>query len=104
MIVRHLSNNQLDYVEENAFDTWSNLSTTYERNSITNQVIARKNLLQMKFNGNGSLVKFFEKFDSAINVIKLAKSEMDDTDVIVHLLLTLPASYSPNHKRLRTRY
>lgn len=47
----------------------------------------------MKFNDNGSLEKHFLEFDKNIRELKNCGANLEEADIICHLLLTLPKSF-----------
>lgn len=75
---------------EEMFDT---LIDIFERKSIANQVILRKQSLSMKYQDGDSIVNHFLAFDTKIRSLKDTGARMEELDVVVHLLLTLPKSF-----------
>lgn len=68
------------------------LMAVYERKSLATQIVLRKQLLLMKL-GNNSLLSHFSKFEGMMADLKAAGANVQDDDVICHLLLTLPSEY-----------
>lgn len=69
------------------FDTLCNI---FERKSIASQLLLRKQLLIMKYSEGENITDYFLRFDIMIRELK---SKMEELDIVVHLLLTLPKSY-----------
>ncbi|KAH0813975.1 hypothetical protein GEV33_008816 [Tenebrio molitor] len=61
---------------------------------MASQVLLRKKLLTMKFNvGTDSMNTHFLKFDGTIRELKSAGTNLEQSDVVCHLLLTMPPEY-----------
>jgi hypothetical protein len=95
-IIQRIADSHLEYVKdaETAYEMWSTLQTTFERKSMASQVLLRKKLLTMKFNvGTDSMNTHFLKFDGTIRELKSAGASLEQSDVVCHLLLTMPPEY-----------
>jgi predicted DNA-binding protein len=95
-IIQRIADSHLEYVKdaETAYEMWSTLRTTFERKSMASQVLLRKKLLTMKFNvGTDSMNTHFLKFDGTIRELKSAGANLEQSDVVCHLLLTMPPEY-----------
>jgi hypothetical protein len=95
-IIQRIADSHLEYVKdaETAYEMWSTLQTTFERKSMASQVLLRKKLLTMKFNvGTDSMNTHFLKFDGTIRELKSAGANLEQSDVVCHLLLTMPPEY-----------
>jgi hypothetical protein len=95
-IIQRIADSHLEYVKdaETAYEMWSTLQTTFERKSMASQVLLRKKLLTMKFNvGTDSMNTHFLKFDGTIRELKSARANLEQSDVVCHLLLTMPPEY-----------
>lgn len=58
------------------------------------QLLLRKSLLTLKFNANSqSLETHFLKFDKLIRELKSTGATLEETDIVCHLLLTMPNEY-----------
>lgn len=71
---------------------WNALEKVFQRKGIASQLYLRKKLLTMKFSED-SLEKFFVMFDEIIRELKSVGAKLEETDVVCHLLLTLPKSF-----------
>ncbi|KAF2889871.1 hypothetical protein ILUMI_16302 [Ignelater luminosus] len=72
---------------------WTALQNTFERKGIRNQLLLRKQLLQLKLEERGTLNLHFLTFDSIVRSLKASGATLEENDIICHLLLTLPKSY-----------
>jgi len=75
-------------------DMFDALCSIYERKSIASQLLLSKKLLMMKYNESDDMIKHFLQFDKTVRELKSTGAKMEDLDVVVHLLLTLPKSYN----------
>ena len=86
----------LEYVKDkgSAFQMWTSLCDTFERKSVANQLLLRKKLLLMRFNsGKDSLANHFLIFDKLIRDLKATGVMMEETNIVYHLLFTMPQEY-----------
>lgn len=94
LLAQAIDDEQLQYVMDkgSAKAMYDALVAMFQRKSITNQLLLRRQLLTMKFNGD-DLHDHFAKFDKLIRDLKFAGAQLVDMDVIVNLFLTLPKSF-----------
>lgn len=95
ILVQTMHDNQLEYVKDKSLakDMFDTLKNIFERKSVASQLLLRKQLLTMKYNDNDDIIEHFLKFDTKIRQLKSTGTKMEDLDVVVHLLITLPKSY-----------
>lgn len=95
ILVETMHDSQLENIKEQttAKGIFDALLAIYERNSITSQIILRRQLLLMKFNENDNIVDYLLEFDKKVRELKATGATLEEIDVIVHLFLTLPKSY-----------
>lgn len=95
IITQFLSDSHLEYVKDKytAQEMWESLSKTFQRKGIANQLYLRKQLLQLKVDDDKSLTLHFLTFDGIIRKLKGCGANLEEIDIICHLLLTLPKSY-----------
>lgn len=96
ILVQTMHDGQLEYIkdEKTAKGMFDALVNVFERKSISSQIILRKQLLSMKFNDNENIIDHFLAFDSKMRELKATGAKLEELDVVVHLLLTLPKSYN----------
>ena len=95
-IIQRISDNYLEIVkdQETAFNIWDTLKQNYQRKGIANQLYLRKTLLTMKYDtSSGSLGTHFLNFDKLIRELRSTGAKLEETDVVCHLLLTMPQEY-----------
>ena len=95
LLVQSIHDNQLEYIREKteAKDMFDTLCTIFERKSVASQVLLRKQLLMMKYNESDDMIEFLLQFDKRIRELKSTGATMEELDMVVHLLITMPKSY-----------
>lgn len=74
-----------------AKDLFDESATKYEHKNIAEQVHLRRDLITMKYNSLSDINEFLFDFDKKICGLKSIGARMDDVDIIVHLLISLPS-------------
>lgn len=95
-IIQRISDSHLEYAKDKktAFDMWRSLNAIFERKGIASQLLIRKSLLTMKFNAQSdTLANHFLKFDKKIRELRSTGANLEENDVVCHLLLTMPTEY-----------
>lgn len=69
------------------------LTNIYERKSISTKLLLKRELLLMKYQKSDDMKDHLVKFDTKIRELKSAGAKMEEEDIVVHLLLTLPDTY-----------
>lgn len=95
-IIQRVGDSHLEYVKDQgtSFEIWETLKSTFMRKGIASQLLIRKTLLCMKFNPpTDTLESHFLKFDKLIRNLKSTGATLEETDVVCHLLLTMPTEY-----------
>lgn len=95
ILVQTIHDDQLENIKDKPtakgmFDT---LEAMFERKSVSSQLLLRKQLLTMKYNDTEEMIKHFLKFDKKIRELKSTGTNLEELDIVVHLLITLPKSY-----------
>ena len=91
-----MADSQLEYVKDknSAFQIWESLIETFERKGVASQLLARKKLLTMKFDAiRDTLLNHYLTFDKLVRELKSSSTKLEETDVVCHLLLTMPREY-----------
>lgn len=96
ILVQTIHDEQLEYVKEKrtAKEMFDTLCGIFERKSIASQLLLRKQLLTMRHDENDSITDYFIRFDTMIRELKSTGAKMEELDIVVHLLLTLPKGYN----------
>ncbi|KAK7588126.1 hypothetical protein V9T40_005371 [Parthenolecanium corni] len=100
VILENLEDSLLHYAppESSAFEVWRKLKVTYNRSSYLQHAYLRRKLYNLQYNGRGDLGNFFREFDDVVAEIRSGGGKvgrMDDIEVVVSLLASLPSEYSP---------
>lgn len=95
ILVQTIHDGQLEYVKEKrtAKEMFDTLCGIFERKSIASQLLLRRQLLMMKYDESDSITDYFLRFDTMIRELKSTGAKMEELDIVVHLLLTLPKGY-----------
>ena len=72
-------------------EMWKELEDTFERKRVASRIFLKKRLVHMTFEASGSLAGYFKKFEAAVRELKGAGGKMDDDDIVMQLLISLPA-------------
>jgi hypothetical protein len=95
-IVQRVADSHLEYVKdkETAFEIWTELTNTFERQGLAGQLLLRKELLLMKYSpAKETLEAHFLKFDRVMRDLRSTGAKMEEQDIVCHLLLTMPGEY-----------
>lgn len=95
IIISCIADSYLEIVKEKecSYEIWQALTKQFERKSIASQLYLRRKLLSMKLSEQESLSNHFKRFDENIRELKNVGANLEETDVVCQLLLTLPKSY-----------
>lgn len=95
ILMQTISDGQLEYIKDKktAKEMFDTLCGIFERKSIAGQLLVRKQLLMMKYHESEDITQHFLNFDTKIRKLKSTGAKMEELDIIVHLLLTLPKSF-----------
>lgn len=96
ILVQTICDAQFEYIKEKKtvkemFDT---LCGVFKGKSTASQLLLRKQLLTMKCNESEDIKDHFFHFDKIVHELKSTGAKIEDLDVVVYLLLTLPKSYN----------
>lgn len=91
LIVQHVHDDYLEYLKDSqsAAEMWKSLSDVFEKKGFKNQLILKKELLCLKFDGKTKLTEHFLKFDQIIRELKSAGCAMEENDIVCHLMLSM---------------
>lgn len=95
VLIQAIADSHLEYVKDKVSpkQIWDGLHDVFERKSITNRFMLKRQLLSMRYDERERLQEHFLKFDQLVREIKGAGARMEEEDVICHLMLTMPESY-----------
>jgi hypothetical protein len=96
MIIRRIADSHLEYVKDksSSYAVLGALKSTFERKSVATQLYLRRKLLTLKCENSEELDKHFLTFDNIVRELKATGATLEESDIVCHLLLTLPDSYS----------
>ena len=94
LIAQTINDEQLTYImdKKTSKEMYDGLLSMFQRRSITSQLVLRKQLMSMKFDGN-DMQKHFARFDNIVRDLRLAGAKPEEQDLIVSLFLTLNEKY-----------
>jgi len=95
-ITQRIADSHLEYVKEKAtaFEMWQALSESFERKGVASQLRLRKMLLTMRYATTETMASHFLKFDRLVRELKMTGANLDETDMVCHMLLTMPEEYN----------
>ena len=95
VLIQAVADSHLEYIKDKQSpkQIWDGLHDVFERKSITNRFLLKRQLLSMCYQENERLQDHFLRFDKLVREIKGADAQMDEEDVICLLMLTMPSSY-----------
>lgn len=95
LLISRISDSQLEYVQEKKTpkEIWDALKRVFERRSIASRMHLKRQMLSLRFEG-GSLRDHFLCFDRLVRAYRATGAEMEELDIVCHLLLTLGPSFS----------
>lgn len=105
-IVLALSDDQLMHVNKctTAKDTWDTLVKVHEGKSVASKLRLHRELNQLKMDPSDSIITHINKTKILVQQLEAVGSTIAETDVILYLLLSLPADYSAVAVAVETRF
>lgn len=104
IIVQCVANSHLEYIKHKptSYKMWEALKSVFQRKGVASQLYLRKKLLTMKCGQSESLENHFVRFEEVVRELKSVGANLEDSDIVCHLLLTLPQSFDPIVTALET--
>lgn len=95
LLVSRIHDSQLEYIQDKQYpkDIWDALRRVFERRSIASRMHLKRRMLTLRFE-HGRLQDHFLQFDKLVREYRSTGADLDELDVVCHLLLTLGSSYS----------
>lgn len=97
LIVQAIADSQLELIKDcqSPKAIWNMLRNVFERYGVAGQLYVRKQLLTLKYveAAGISMSEHLLRFDRLIRELKGSGANVEESDAICHLLLTLPASF-----------
>ena len=95
LITRCVANSHISYLRNKtyAYEMWEALEQAYERKSVVSRIFLKKKLLHMVYKEDEPLHSYFAKFESAVYDLKAVGGKMEEEDIVMQLLISLPDSY-----------
>lgn len=96
LLIKHIADDQLDCIKDKttAKEIYDTLQSIYERKSVAGQLLLRRKLILMKYDGFSDIKKHLFEFDKTVRELKAIGAKPEEMDIICQLLLTLPRSYN----------
>ncbi|GBM30067.1 Copia protein [Araneus ventricosus] len=79
--------------ESSAFQIWTSLKQKYLKVSAMSQILVRKKLATLKKRRDCSIQQDISELLAIVNELRLSGAEVKDMDVVIYLLMSLPADY-----------
>lgn len=95
-IIQRIADSHLEYAKDkdSAWELWTSLNQTFARKGIASQLFLRNSLLTLKFHpATEKLTSFFLKFDKLIRELRESGANVEESDIVCHLLLTMPSEF-----------
>lgn len=91
LLINHVSNDQLEHIKDqgSARGIIDTLKSVFERKTISRQLFIRKKLLTTKYHESEDMEHYLLQFDRLIRELKESGPNIDSTDIICHLLVSL---------------
>lgn len=115
VLIQHISDSQLDIIRDKKTpkEIWDTLARRKDNNggggnggvgkkNIVNQLNLKKKLLLLKYNEAGNLETFFNTFDKIIKDLKSSGVKLEESEIICHLLLTMPKYFDTVVKKIES--
>lgn len=95
LLISRIHDSQLEYVQDHQTPKaiWLALQRVFERKSVASRLHLKRKMLTLRHEG-GSLSENFLIFDKIVREYKSTGAQLDDLDVVCHLLLTLGSSFA----------
>lgn len=95
ILVQTIQDDQLELVKDKktAKQMFDGLCAIFERKSVAGYLLAKKQLLLMKYQEGDEMIEHFVMFDTKVRELKSKGAKLEELDIIVHLFITLPESY-----------
>ncbi len=79
--------------ESTACQIWTSLKQKYQKVSAVSQILVRKKLATLKKRRDCSMQQHINELLAIVNELRLSGAEVKDMDVVIYLLMSLPADY-----------
>lgn len=95
IIIQCLSDSILESVKtkKTAAEIMKSLENSYAKKGISTQVMLQKKLRSLRYTEGTSLSRFLTEFDNTICELKAAGGKIDESELILQLLSTMPESF-----------
>lgn len=95
LLISRIHDSQLEYVQDHQTPKaiWLALQRVFERKSVASRLHLKRKMLTLRHEG-GPLSEHFLIFDKIVREYKSTGAQLDDLDVVCHLLLTLGPTFA----------
>lgn len=95
LLIKHIDDDQLEHVKDKftSKDIYDALEQIFERKSISGQIVLRRKLLTLKYDGKEHIKHHILKFETTLRELKSIGAKPEKLDIICQLLMTLPPSF-----------
>lgn len=95
LLIKHIADDQLEHIKDKttAKEIYDTLEFVFERKSIAGQLMLRKKLVTLKYDGKTNIKSHLLEFDKIVRDLKSIGAKPEELDIICQLLFTMPKSY-----------
>lgn len=95
LIVKHVSATHIEYIRDKStsYEMFKILCDTFERKTIMQRIIVKRQLNTLVCGENESLQEFFNRFDKLLRDFRTAGGKIDDEEIVTQLLAVMPIKY-----------
>ena len=105
LIAKHVAPNVLESIKflTSSYEMMLKIEQTYSLRGVGSRSVIRKRLQQLRFDGNGPLLRHLQVFDSLVQEYRNCGGQVLDDEIYQYLFESLPSPYLPMISTLQVR-